>query len=122
MKKALIIVDVQNDFCEGGSLAVPHGSEVVQKINQLQDSSEFEIVVATQDYHPQNHKSFSSNNNGTKIGDLIQLGKTQQVMWPDHCVQGTEGANLHPLLAKSKIEKIFRGSSPRTCNRTWTKP
>lgn len=104
MKKALIIVDVQNDFCPGGALAVAQGDEVVDKINQLQKN--YDLVVATKDWHPLNHKSFASNNNAA-IGELKNLNGISQVMWPDHCVQGTFGAELHEKLHTWKIEKVF---------------
>lgn len=110
MKKALIIVDVQNDFCPGGALAVKHGDEVVAVINGLQKN--YDLVVATKDWHPLNHKSFASNNNAP-VGELRTLNGRPQVMWPNHCVQGTEGAEFHPELNTLKIEKIFtKGENP----------
>ncbi len=104
--KALIIVDVQNDFTSGGHLAVPRGEEIIPVVNALQ--KKFDLVVATQDWHPTNHKSFASNHEGKKPFDKIMLGGLQQVLWPDHCVQGTKGAELHSELETLKIETIFR--------------
>jgi nicotinamidase/pyrazinamidase len=111
MKRALIIVDIQNDFCSGGSLAVKDGEQIIQGINKIQDT--FEIVVATQDFHPKNHKSFASNNPGKKIGELGVLHGQPQVMWPNHCVQGTPGADFHPDLNFTRVNKIFqKGTNP----------
>ncbi|HVX26065.1 MAG TPA: hypothetical protein VHB70_06970, partial [Parafilimonas sp.] len=90
--KALIIVDVQNDFLPGGSLAVPGGDKIIDVINKIQSS--FELVVLTQDWHPQNHKSFASNHTNKKPFDVIELNNMQQTLWPDHCVQGTYGAEF----------------------------
>ena len=83
MKKALIIVDVQNDFCEGGALAVPGASEIIPYINLLMEENEYDQIILTQDWHPADHKSFASNN-GKKVGDNIILNGIPQHMWPDH--------------------------------------
>lgn len=104
--RALIIVDIQNDFTSGGKLAVPHGEDVVPLINQL--TANFELVVATQDWHPETHKSFASNHAGKKPFDKTNLAGLEQVLWPDHCVQGSAGANFHPALNMKKVEAIFR--------------
>ena len=104
--KALLIVDVQNDFMPGGSLEVPHGAMIVPLINQLQKY--FDLVVATQDWHPQNHKSFASNQSNKKPFEEIDLQGMKQTLWPDHCVQGTKGAEFHPELETYKIAAIFR--------------
>ena len=104
--KALLIVDVQNDFMPGGSLEVPHGAMIVPLINQLQNY--FDLVVATQDWHPQNHKSFASNHSNKKPFEEIDLQGMKQTLWPDHCVQGTKGAEFHPELETYKIAAIFR--------------
>ncbi len=104
--KALIIVDVQNDFLEGGGLAVPNGNEIIPVINKLQD--EFELIVATQDWHPMNHKSFAVNHPGKKEFEIIDLNGLPQVLWPVHCVQGSFGAKFHQDLNISQIEAIFR--------------
>ncbi|HEY4538849.1 MAG TPA: bifunctional nicotinamidase/pyrazinamidase [Faecalibacter sp.] len=109
--KALIIVDVQNDFIPGGKLAVPEGDTIIPRINELQ--KKFDLVVATQDWHPANHKSFASQHEGKNPFDIIELNGLQQTLWPDHCIQGTPGANLHQDLNTNRIEAIFRkGTNP----------
>jgi len=104
--KALIIVDIQNDFLPGGALAVQNGDAVIPVINKLQ--SQFDLVIATQDWHPADHKSFASMHPGKKIFDEIMLDGLPQVLWPDHCVQETEGAKFSAQLDTKKIEAIFR--------------
>jgi len=104
--KALVIVDIQNDFLPGGSLAVPGGDKIIPVVNELQQH--FELVVATQDWHPADHKSFASNHANKKPFDIIELNGLQQTLWPYHCVQGTSGANFSPLLNLNKAEAIFR--------------
>lgn len=104
--KALIIVDVQNDFLEGGSLAVPDGNTVIPIINEIQN--DFELIVATQDWHPENHKSFAKNHPDKNEFEIIDLNGLQQVLWPVHCVQGSFGAEFHKDLEINKIEAIFR--------------
>jgi nicotinamidase/pyrazinamidase len=109
--KALIIVDVQNDFTSGGKLAVPNGESIIPVINSIQNK--FDLVVATQDWHPQNHKSFASNHPGKKVFEKIILDSSEQVLWPDHCVQNTEGAALRSDLKTENVEAIFRkGMNP----------
>ncbi len=109
--KALLIIDVQNDFLPGGALAVPGGDQIIGVINSLQPI--FEIVVATQDWHPENHGSFASSHVGAKPFDMGVLGGMDQVLWPDHCMQGFAGAELAQLLDKNPIEAIFRkGTDP----------
>lgn len=109
--KALIIVDVQNDFCPGGALAVRDGDHVVPVINDLQPR--FDLVVATQDWHPREHKSFASNHEGRQVGDLIELDGLPQVMWPDHCVQNTPGAELVSALSTQGVKRTFqKGTDP----------
>lgn len=108
MKRALIIVDVQNDFCPGGALAVPEGDAIVPIINALQASEYFDLVVATQDFHPANHLSFASQHVGKNIGELIELNGHRQVLWPDHCVQNSSGAKLHPDLEAERIARVFQ--------------
>jgi nicotinamidase/pyrazinamidase len=103
--KALIIVDLQNDFLSGGTLAVPGGDEIVPIINQLQQ--QFELIVAAQDWHPQDHQSFATVQH-KKPGDHIVLHGISQVLWPTHCVQNTFGAELFGGLEKSNIVKIIR--------------
>jgi nicotinamidase/pyrazinamidase len=104
--KVLIIVDIQNDFLPGGALAVQNGDAVIPVINKLQ--SQFDLVVATQDWHPADHKSFASMHPGKKIFDEIKLNGLPQVLWPDHCVQETKGAEFSSMLDTKKIEAIFR--------------
>ena len=103
---ALILVDIQNDFIPGGTLPVPAGDEIIPLVNELQNS--FDLVVATQDWHPKNHKSFASNHTGKRPFDKIMLHGLEQVLWPDHCVQGSRGAQLHDDLDLNKVEAIFR--------------
>lgn len=109
--KALIIVDVQNDFCPGGALAVADGDAVVPAINYLQ--GKFDLVVATQDWHPPDHASFASNHANRTIGELININGYPQVLWPDHCVQGSEGAALRADLDQSRIAKVFQKGQDR---------
>lgn len=107
--KALIVVDEQNDFCKGGALEVPNGDEVVPVTNRLMATTHlFDLVVATQDYHPAGHKSFASRHEGKKPGDVIDLNGLQQVLWPDHCQWGTSGAEFHEKLLTGKFAAIFR--------------
>lgn len=103
---ALMIVDIQNDFTPGGSLAVPQGDEIIPVVNELQKS--FELVIATQDWHPQEHKSFASNHSGKKPFETTTLQGLEQILWPDHCVQGSKGAEFHAGLHLKKVEAIFR--------------
>jgi len=94
---ALIIVDVQNDFCTGGSLQVPDNEVIFPIIDKLRTNCSFDVVVRTRDWHPASHASFQANNPGTKLFEMITLKDTgvEQVMWPTHCVQGTHGAEFH---------------------------
>ncbi len=109
--KALIIVDIQNDFTTGGALAVPGGETIIPVVNQIQQK--FDLVVATQDWHPEGHKSFASSHTGQKLFDTIQLDGLTQVLWPDHCLQGSTGAEFHNELNTTRIEAIFRkGMAP----------
>lgn len=104
-KRALILVDIQTDFCPGGALAVPNGHEVVGVANRLM--SEFDLVVATQDWHPKGHGSFASSHAGAGIGDVMDLNGLPQMLWPDHCVQDTDGAELAAELNVVGIDKVF---------------
>jgi nicotinamidase/pyrazinamidase len=109
--QALVVVDVQNDFCPGGSLAVEHGDAVVPIINRL--LPRFSLVVATQDWHPPGHASFASSHPGHQPLEVIDLNGIQQVLWPDHCVQGTAGADFHPRLERRAFRAIIRkGTDP----------
>jgi len=102
---ALVLVDLQNDFCPGGNFPVAHGDEVIPIANKIQPY--FDIVVATQDWHPSGHSSFASSYAGKSPGDLVMLGDIEQVLWPDHCVQNTKGADFYPSLNCSHFTKIF---------------
>ena len=104
--KALIIVDVQNDFCEGGALEVPNGSSVVPVINKLIDR--FDAIIQTQDWHPAGHHSFASSHDGKTPYETVELDYGTQVLWPDHCVQGTKGAEFHKDLQTDKSQVIIR--------------
>lgn len=109
--KALLLIDIQNDFLPGGPLGVPDGYAVIPVANQIMPR--YAQVVATQDWHPANHQSFASQHPGRTVGDVIQLGGSEQVLWPDHCVQGTEGAALAAGLQFETIDKIIqKGSDP----------
>jgi nicotinamidase/pyrazinamidase len=103
---ALIIVDIQNDFLPGGRLPVSNGDEIIPLVNDLQNI--FRLVVATQDWHPKNHKSFASNHEGKQPFEEIFLNGLEQVLWPDHCVQSSLGAQFHNSLNMDKVECIFR--------------
>lgn len=116
--KALIIVDIQNDFCPKGNLAVKNGDKIIPFVNSLMESNKYVLIVATLDWHPANHKSFASNNKNedgseVKVGELRKLEGLDQVMWPVHCVIDSEGAKLHPKLNSSKIKAfVTKGSNP----------
>ena len=106
MASCLIVVDVQNDFCPGGALAVPWGDEVVPVINRL--AARFDNVVLTQDWHPRGHASFASSHPGRKPFDTIELPYGTQVLWPDHCMQGTRGADFHSGLNTERAQLVVR--------------
>jgi nicotinamidase/pyrazinamidase len=109
--KALILVDVQNDFLPGGALAVPDGDKVIPVANKLQPR--FPLVVATQDWHLANHGSFAANHPGKKVFEQIDLSGLPQTLWPVHCVQNTKGAELAAGLNRERITKIFpKGTEP----------
>ncbi len=109
--QALILVDIQNDFMPFGSLPVPEGDRVVPVANAI--SASFDLVVATQDWHPADHASFASNHPGARPGDVVELGGEAQVLWPDHCVQNTPGASFHSALDVSAIDVVVRkGTDP----------
>lgn len=111
-KKAIIFVDLQNDFCEGGNLAVPEGDTVIPLANQLQDY--FDLVIVTKDWHPKDHMSFASNHPGHHVGDVIPVHGINQVLWPDHCVQHTRGAELHPELKLHRIDHMIHKGIQKT--------
>jgi nicotinamidase/pyrazinamidase len=104
--KALVLVDIQNDFLPGGALAVPHGHEVISVANEQQDH--FDLIVATQDWHPPDHCSFASNHAGKRIGDLVRVNGVSQVLWPVHCVQGTPGADFAASLKRECWARVFQ--------------
>lgn len=109
--KTLLLIDIQNDFTPGGALAVPRGDDVVAVANRLMP--DYDLVVATQDWHPADHKSFASQHPGRSIGDVILWGGLDQVLWPDHCVMDTDGAQLSPGLDVARIHEIVRkGTDP----------
>ncbi len=104
--RALLLIDIQNDFIPGGALAVPNGDTILNTINKLQDH--FDLVIATQDWHPANHKSFASQHKGKQVFDVVELDGLKQVLWPNHCVQGTNGAAFSPKLEMNRVEAVFR--------------
>jgi nicotinamidase/pyrazinamidase len=110
--RALILVDLQYDFCPGGALAVAHGDETIEVANRLMPY--FSTVVATQDWHPADHGSFATQHAGKQPGEMIELGGVPQVVWPPHCVQGTHGAELHAGLAHARITEVFPKGTDRT--------
>src|SRR5262245_37037443 len=105
-EEALIVIDVQNDFCPGGALAVADGHEVVPIINEL--SHEFEHMILTQDWHPPHHSSFASSHPGKQPFETVQMHYGEQTLWPDHCIQGSGGAAFHPNLSRTRCELILR--------------
>ena len=109
--RALLLIDIQNDFCPGGALAVPHADEVVSVANRLLALGL--PAIATQDWHPPGHGSFAANHPGAQPFTLAQLAGLPQVLWPVHCVQGTSGADFHPQLDRSRIGAVFpKGEDP----------
>lgn len=106
MSSALIIIDMQNDFLPGGSLAVPQGNQVIPIINAL--SHDYSLVVATQDWHPKDHNSFASNHPNKQVFETIELHEQSQTLWPDHCVQGSVGAEITTQIEQENIAAIFR--------------
>jgi nicotinamidase/pyrazinamidase len=109
--KALLLVDIQYDFLPGGALAVPHGDAVLPVA--LRSLPLFDLVVATQDWHPANHLSFASQHPGKRIGDVIELEGLTQVLWPDHCIQGSRGSALHDHLPREHIDKVIQKGTDR---------
>ena len=103
---ALVVIDVQNDFCPGGALAVTGGDEIVAPINAMM--AEFDAVILTQDWHPAGHSSFASQHPGKVPLEMTEMPYGPQVLWPDHCVQGSIGAAFHPGLATDRAELIIR--------------
>lgn len=109
---ALIVIDMQNDFCPGGALAVPEGDHIVTGINAAMN--QFDSVILSQDWHPDGHSSFASQHSGKSTYDMIDMPYGPQVLWPDHCVQGTPGAAFHPDLDTTRADLILRkGQNPK---------
>ena len=112
--RVLVIVDLQNDFCPGGSLGVDGGHDIVKRINDLMASGEFDIVFVTQDWHPKNHVSYVDNHPGQNLYASVTTPYGPQVLWPRHCEQNTEGAKLHPDLNTDLINHyIHKGTDPQ---------
>jgi nicotinamidase/pyrazinamidase len=108
---ALLVVDIQNDFLPGGALAVPDGDKVIPIANRLVEC--FDLIMATQDWHPANHGSFAANHPNRCPGEIIDLNGIMQVLWPVHCVQGSPGATFSPQLSTDRFAKVFRkGTDP----------
>jgi len=101
-----MIIDVQNDFLPGGALAVPHGDEVVDAVNTL--IPQYDVVVATQNWHPPNHQSFAAEHPQHGVGDVVRLGDLEQMLWPTHCGQGEHGADLAAGLNQTGIDHVVR--------------
>jgi nicotinamidase/pyrazinamidase len=112
-KRALLVVDVQNGFCAYGTLPVPGGDAVVPVINRLMAEGGYDLIVASQDWHPPDHKSFASQHPGKKPFEMGSLRGRPQVMWPDHCVQGSRDAELHPELDRNRIHLVQRKGEDR---------
>lgn len=132
---ALLLIDIQNDFMPGGALPVSEGDAVVPVVNRLIERSErpargrspiiagrppvagrspmFDVIVATQDWHPPDHRSFAAQHPDRRPGDVIELGGLRQILWPVHCVQGTPGAAFHPKLNVARIQRVFRKGTDR---------
>lgn len=111
--RVLLIVDVQRDFCAGGTLSVPDGDAVVPVINALLHSPEFDLRIASKDWHPADHVSYFDNHPGRQVFESIEIGSHTQTLWPRHCEQGTLGAELHPELDSKTIDHIIhKGTAP----------
>ena len=111
MNSALIIIDMQNDFCTGGALAVKDGETILEPINAAQ--KDFDTIILTQDWHPKEHSSFASNHNA-EVYSNIEMNYGTQILWPDHCIQGSRGANFHRSLDINKCNLILRkGCNPK---------
>lgn len=104
--KALLLIDIQHDFLPGGALAVPEGDQIIEVVNALQEH--FDLIVATRDWHPENHKSFASNHPGKNPFEEIELQGLPQTLWPNHCVQGSPGSGFPDQLQMNKVAAVFR--------------
>ena len=102
---ALILIDIQNDFLPGGSLEVPKGDEIIDNVNFIMDN--YNIVVATKDWHPKDHISFASNHKNKNVGQIIKINNLDQMLWPDHCIKDSKGSEFPKKLNSHKIHKIF---------------
>jgi len=112
--KVLLLVDIQNDFCPGGALAVPEGDQIVPVANALLRSGQYALAIATKDWHPADHISFAENHEGRSVFEQIELSFGSQTLWPRHCVQGTDGAELHAELAADRLNYIVeKGTDPQ---------
>ena len=111
MSSALVIIDMQNDFCPGGALAVKDGADIIEPINSAQ--KDFDTIILTQDWHPKEHSSFASNHNA-EVYSNMEMDYGSQILWPNHCIQGSEGANFHRNLNTDKGDLILRkGCNPK---------
>lgn len=110
--RALLIVDVQNDFVTGGALEVPEGDQIIPTINKI--SSKFNLVVATKDWHPQEHLSFAENHEGKELGQIIDLEGLPQILWPVHCVQNTSGSEFVTTLDTTHIDAVYKKGTDMT--------
>ena len=106
MKTALLVIDVQNDFCPGGALQVAGGNEIITGINQ--EMTKYDYIILTQDWHPKGHSSFATSHDGGKPLDVIEMPYGDQVLWPDHCVQGSHGAEFHSELSTAQANAVIR--------------
>lgn len=104
--EALLIIDVQNDFLPGGALETENGKSIIKEINEIQNK--FTHIIATQDWHPRDHKSFASNNTNSKAGDVIDLNGVEQILWPNHCIENTKGSEFAKELNTTNITKIIK--------------
>ena len=111
--KCLLLVDIQNGFCSGGNLAVPNGEDIVPIANRLISEGGYDLVVASQDWHPADHGSFATQHPGSSPFELGTLGGKPQMLWPDHCVQGTSDADFHPGLDTARIGYVQRKGQRR---------
>ena len=112
-RTALILVDIQHDFLPGGALAVAEGDRILEPVRRLLEADPFALYVATQDWHPRGHVSFASSHPGRAPFDRIEVHGYEQTLWPDHCVQGTGGAELHPSIPWDRVSAVIRkGSDP----------
>jgi nicotinamidase/pyrazinamidase len=115
-KAILLLVDIQRDFMPGGALPVEEGDHILAPVKRLMESGIFRTMAATQDWHPENHISFASRHRGRKPMEVVELYGHEQVLWPDHCVQGTDNAELHPSLPWGRVHAIIRKGTDPDCD------